>query len=104
MEAPKFSEWCIIEVFGRVRLAGLVSEQTVAGQGFVRVDIPATKRQPAFSRLFGPSSIYSMTPVTEEVGKACAENFSAPPLNAYDIRDVIAKLPKPGEDSDDLPY
>lgn len=104
METPKFSEWCIVEVLGRVRLAGLVTEHTIAGQGFLRVDVPATKHQPAFSRLFGPSSIYSMTPVTEEMGKACAERFTVPPLDAYDIRQVIAKLPKSGEASDDLPY
>lgn len=27
MENAKFSEWCIIEVLGRVRLAGYVTEQ-----------------------------------------------------------------------------
>ena len=107
METPKFNQWSIVEVMGRLRLAGLVTEQVVAGQGFIRVDVPVTARQPPFSRLFGPSSIYSMTPVTEEMAKACAERFNEAPLDVYDIRATMAKLPKPaaegvtGEDLED---
>lgn len=111
METPKFDQWCIVEVMGRLRLAGRVTEQVVAGQGFIRVDVPATARQPAFTRMFGPGSIYSFTPVTEEMAKACAERFNEAPLDVYDIRATLAKLPKPaggegatGEDlEDDLP-
>ena len=104
MDNAKFSQWCIVEVMGRLRLAGLVSEQVVAGQGFIRVDVPETKSQPAFTRMFGPGSIYSITPVTEEMARACAENFGERPLDSYDIRQAIAKLPKPGEANDDIPY
>lgn len=105
MEASAFSQWCILEIFGHVRLAGLVSEQTVAGQGFVRVDVPETIRQPAFSKLYGAGAIYSLSPVTEEVARSFAERTSSPPLDTWDARQMVARLAKPENSSiDDCPY
>jgi hypothetical protein len=95
MDTPKFSQWCILEIFGHVRLAGLVSEQTIAGQGFVRVDVPENDRQPAFSRLYGASAIYSISPVTEEVARAYSARCAAAPLDTWDARAMVAKLQKP---------
>ena len=32
--------WAIVEIFGHQRIAGFLSEQTIGGQSFVRVDVP----------------------------------------------------------------
>jgi len=64
-----FDNFCIVELFGHQKIAGKVTEQVIAGQGFVRVDVPQTKRFPAFTRMFGSGAIYSITPVDEETCK-----------------------------------
>jgi hypothetical protein len=41
---PKFHSWAIVELFGHNQLAGLVTEQTIAGQSFIRIDVPKTSK------------------------------------------------------------
>jgi len=81
--AEGFSNYCIVELFGHQKIAGLVTEQTLAGQGFIRVDVSATKRFPAFTRMFGSGAIYSITPVDEETAKAAAESIYIEPVTVY---------------------
>lgn len=81
-----------VQVMGHVRLAGRVSEHTVAGAAFVRVDVPETGTQPAFTRLFNPSSIYSIDPISEEMARDLAERINAAPVQAYDVRLAVEKL------------
>lgn len=45
--------YAIVELFGHQRIAGKISEQTIAGQNFIRVDVPDTERNPGFSKLYG---------------------------------------------------
>lgn len=40
----KFDHWCIVESFGHERIAGRVTEQTIGGCSFIRVDVPRRKR------------------------------------------------------------
>ncbi|MBA4376967.1 MAG: acetyltransferase [Anaerolinea sp.] len=76
---PAFDTWCIVELYGRQQIAGKVSERTIAGQGFIQVNVPDTGDQPGYSRLFGPGAIYSMIPTTEEIARAfIARNVGAP--------------------------
>lgn len=78
-----FDSFCIVELFGHQKLAGRVSEQVIAGQAFVRVDVPETTRQPAFTRLFGTGAIYSMTPISEDLARQAAERIWVEPLSVY---------------------
>ena len=82
-ETSAFEQHCIVELFGRSKLAGRVTEQVIAGQGFIRVDVPATKRHPEFSRFFGPSAVYSMTPISVELVQAAAEQIWVEPITVY---------------------
>lgn len=107
----KFATWAIVELFGRQIIAGRVSEQLIAGQGFVRVDVPAIDGQEAYIKLFGPNAIYCITPTDEataceavadlrpkaiEVWKLNLPRLSAPrEANGHDLDD-------PDDDSD--PY
>lgn len=83
--AEAFESWAIVEIMGHQTYAGKVSEQVIGGSSFVRVDIPDTKEQPAFTKLFGSGSIYCITPTTEVVAKALAERHSRPPVSLYDL-------------------
>lgn len=80
---PQFDHWAIVEVFGHVRLAGRVSEATIGGCAFVRVDVPETAQHPAFSRLYGQGAIYSLTLVSEAVARLAAERVQEKPLTIW---------------------
>ena len=94
-----FDTFAIVELFGHARIAGRVSEQVIAGQGFVRVDVPANAEYPAFTRMFGPGAIYSITPVTEEIANAAAERMRERPVTVY-----IPALPDPNFDDEEEDY
>lgn len=86
MEATKgFDQWAILEIMGHNVFAGKVSEQTVGGASFVRVDVPAVNGLQAFTKLFGASSIYCITPVSEEVAIARATSLRQQPMSVYDL-------------------
>ena len=106
-EKMKFEQWCILDIMGHQRFAGLVTEETVAGAAFLRIDIPATGKQVAFTKLFSPSSVYSITPTTEELATAMAANINNAPITIYDLpaemKEKLRALPAPAQmrDMDD---
>lgn len=81
--SEKFDSWAIIELFGHSQLAGKVSEQTIGGQAFVRVDVPETDNTPAFTRFLGNGAIYSLTPVSEEVARLAVRRLQPQPIRVY---------------------
>lgn len=89
MLEPTFDSFCVVELFGHARIAGRVTEQVIAGQGFVRVDVPELPArgnmplQPGFTRLYGPSAIYSITPVIEELAVRAADSMRVEPVSIY---------------------
>ena len=84
-ETSTFDAWCIVEILGRKVVAGRVTEQVIAGQGFVRVDVPAVGDRSGFTQLYGPSSIYAITPTTEEVATAYAARNVAAPIHLFQL-------------------
>lgn len=70
----------LVELFGHQRIAGKVSEQVIAGVGFIRVDVPETIRKPAYTRFFNPSAVYGITPVTEDVAAMLAQTIYTPDI------------------------
>jgi hypothetical protein len=91
MENQKFEAFALVELFGHQRMAGKVTEQTIGGGSFVRVDVPETDRQPAFTRLLNPSAIYAINPITEKVMMAMARNLQKSPIQEWDIKEVVEK-------------
>ncbi|MCA9178634.1 MAG: hypothetical protein KDB14_29435 [Planctomycetales bacterium] len=83
--AEQFESWAIVEVMGQQTYAGKVSEQSVGGASFVRVDIPDVKGQSGFTKLFGGSSIYCITPCTEQIARMTAERVQARAVSIYDL-------------------
>ena len=97
-EQTQFNMWALVELFGHQRIAGLVSEQVISGSGFVRVDVPAVNGIPGYSKLYGPSAIYGITPLGEAEAKRAAEYLHERPIQPY-----MVGLPAPiaGRDDDD---
>ena len=82
-QTGKFDSWAIVEIFGHAKFAGRVTEQAIGGASFVRVDVPETGKSPAFTKLFGASAIYSITPVTEELARKAVEYCYSEPISVY---------------------
>ncbi|HUU60204.1 MAG TPA: acetyltransferase [Phycisphaerae bacterium] len=80
-----FQEWCVVELMGHQRIAGYVTEQTIAGANLLRVDVPAGAGEPPMTRFFGPAAIYSITPVTENVARRAAAYLIRPPVQRWEL-------------------
>lgn len=95
--ASAYSEWAILELFlelfGHKRLAGLVSEVTLAGGSFLRVDVPDENGATEYTRYYNPSAIYSMSPVDQPLAVAFAQKVKEPPLTRYDLTRFTKALP-----------
>lgn len=110
-----FKSWALVEVMGHKKYAGFVSEEEIGGQSFVRVDVPAIaddkkeSAREAFSKFIGPSSIYCITPVTEDVARAMVVDLAKSPFEVWDYPSLRAeKQPHlieydPSDEDDDDP-
>jgi len=96
MTTEKFEQWCILEIMGHQRFCGLVSEQTLGGASFVRIDVPESEGQPPFTKLFGAGSIYCISPVAEDLARAMAKELRKKPVDVYDLpEEMRAKIRTP---------
>lgn len=113
----KLELFAFVELFGHNKIAGTVTEQSIGGASFVRIDVPETESQPSFTKMYHPNAIYAINPVTEDVMKYMAENFSVKPIDSWDIKKMNEKLlalgvdkntspvsPFSGNDDDDLDF
>lgn len=74
-----FDSWGIVEILGHKQLAGRITEETIAGAAFIRIDVPATTRDDlaiaAYTKFVGPSSVYAISPASEEIARAAAQEI-----------------------------
>lgn len=92
MSDDKFEAWAIVEVFGHQKYAGKVTEATIGGCSFVRIDIPQVGNKQPFSKMFGNGAIYAITPVTEETARAIAGHLRQEPVTEWDVRQAFPQL------------
>lgn len=93
MEIPqqKFDCWCVVELFGHAKIAGRCTEQNIAGTNMLRVDVPETEKQPAFTRFFGSSAIYAINPVDEMTCRHVAGQLQVRPIESWNVSEVLRK-------------
>ncbi len=83
MEKEPIEMYAIVELFGHQRIAGLVTEATIGGCSFVRVDIPGDLVSQPITKFYGNGAIYCMTPVSREVVETYLKRYRPAPLNVW---------------------
>lgn len=96
-----FEEWCLVELFGHQKIVGKVSEASMGGGAFLRVDVPAFDGSPAFTRFYGPGAIYSISPVSEQIARDLMANYRNEPVSRFELPQLAEKVNEP---NDDKPY
>lgn len=86
----EFRHWAHVEVMGHESYAGEVMDASVGGATFIRVDVPEVLAQygggtiPAFTKLFAPGAIFSISPCTEQVARETARRLCQRPIRVYE--------------------
>lgn len=92
-----FEQWAIVELFGHARIAGKLTEQTIGGCAFVRVDVPEIidegQTLPAFTKLFGQGAIYAINFVDEATARIAAREIRQQPVSVWSLRAGLEGLP-----------
>lgn len=91
-QSEKFEQWCLLELMGRQRIAGLVSERVIAGTGFLEVRVPETTKNPKFTRFIHPNSLYAINPIDETTARMYVENLNVKPIDSWDIGAFMKKI------------
>lgn len=95
-EPLEFKTWAIVELLGHVRIAGLLTEEERFGAKIGRIDIPVNDT--FVTQYFGHSSIYRITPCTEEVARSVAFQNQPQPIYPFELPEYISDEDEPVTD------
>lgn len=107
MEKQQPEQWAIVELFGHTRIAGLMSECSIGGCSFLRIDVPGSPESPGYTKLFGNGAIYAITMTDEETARAAAAYLAPKPMDVWSAREMLKlseKNPEPDDSPDDGSY
>lgn len=94
MSQEAFGQWAVLELMGHRRLTGYVTEQQVAGVGFIRIDVPGDDDTPPATQLYSPSAVYCITPTTEEVARNFARRARPEPIHVWELKPAEPTQPR----------
>lgn len=96
----KFDQWCILDLFGHQRTAGHVTEATVGGCAFIRIDVP--EGEGFRTEYYGNGAVYSMRPVSEEIAREVVKSNITQPVHSYEVSSLLKRLaPASSNDPDE---
>lgn len=81
----RFQQWAVLELMGHRRLAGLVTDEEVFGVSLMRLDIPGQDGEKPITQYYSPSSLYCLTPTTEEVARSVAAHNRPQLVNRWEL-------------------
>lgn len=87
-EHAKYEGWVVLELMGHRRLGGYLSEETIAGASFVRIDIPDPAKEDdswQATQFYSPAAVYCITPTTRELARALARTCSPSPVQRWEL-------------------
>ena len=93
-----FEGWAIVELMGHRRLAGFVTEEEHFGTAMLRLDVHGLNdtAAPGVTQLYGGSSVYCVTPTTEEIARQLGDRLKPAPVSRYEL-----EPPRPADALDD---
>lgn len=91
MSETEFKSWAIVQQMGHISYAGWVTTETIAGVSMLRVDVPDVPPVGAFTKYIHPSSLYDLTPVSEETARAAAAAKRAKPFDVWSLEQQMLK-------------
>lgn len=98
-ETEQLEQWALVELMGHRRLAGRVSQDESFGGPMVRVDVfvgPAV--EPAVTQFYSPSSLYCVTPITENMARRFSVQNMPQPIGRWDLPEAL----EPARDDEDI--
>lgn len=101
-DAQTFAEWVILEQLGHRRLAGHLTEQQIAGHGFLRLDIPGDADTVHATQLLSPASVYAIHPTTEAIARHFAATHRPAPVQRWEL--PAAAAPEHADAVEDGPH
>lgn len=78
-----FEGWAILELMGHRRLAGKVSEVTIAGTPFIRIDVMRLESEA--TQFYSGAAVYCITPTSEETARQVAELSAVAPVQRWEL-------------------
>ena len=70
--SPDFDDYAIVELMGHVRMTGRLTEVEMFGAKLGKIAVIDKNGETITTQFFGGSSVYRITPCTEETAKAVA--------------------------------
>jgi hypothetical protein len=92
MSTPTIDGPAVLELMGHRRLAGRVSEVLVGGATLLRIDVPR-KDGSTVTQFYSVSSVYCITPTTEEIARAVALANPPEPIHPWELRAALPAGP-----------
>lgn len=83
-QGTDFEQWAIVDLLGHVRIAGRVTEEERFGVKLGRIDIP-NGAGGFTTQYFSGSSIYRLTPTTEEIARGVAAKSQPQPVHRWEL-------------------
>lgn len=109
-EHAKYEGWVVLELMGHRRLGGYLSEETIAGASFVRIDVPDPTKEGDHwqaTHFYSPAAVYCITPTTRDLAFALARTCSPSPVQRWELpaleshREAVGQVrPSYGTDDD----
>ncbi len=97
----KFESWCIVELFGHARIDVPAVETEASRFNAEKLDYDNYRETvPAFTKLYGPSAIYSITPTSEAIARTVAARLVVRAINPFELP-TLRQLAEPGPRDDD---
>ncbi len=84
--------WAVVELFGHTRVAGKISNVSIAGCGFIRVQVPAHKNVPAYTRDIAPKAVYALNPCDEAAVMSALGHCSESPVVELCASDIYKRI------------
>lgn len=101
-----FKGWAFLELMGHRKLGGLLSDATIGGGAFIRIDVfPGDAKDAVATQFYRPAAVYCITPTTEKMARDYAKACTPAPVSRFELPQETPRRPfetmQPGVDFDE---